>query len=569
MEPSRGCPFMEDSFTRFASQSNVYGLAALPGAARGGGRGQEDSVGAGLGQEGVGGSAGAEAEELKGAGPEGGGLVRGAPKGLPGVALGGAQWGSEAGGAAMGLGVPVPPGQEGALRPGWVGGGGPGGLLAATLKGKVIYFRYQDLRQKLRPVARELQFTYIPVDAEIVSIDTFNKSPPKRGLVVGITFIKDSGDKASPFLNIYCDYEPGSEYNLDSIAQSCLNLELQFTPYQLYHAEVQVGDQTETVFLLSGNDPAIHLYKENEELHQFEEQPVENLFPELKELPSNVLWLDVFNIPNSGQRITAFGCQSGYIRVSRVEPAGRELGPPWEAPPLHHWLISVPSSSPSTQVVLQSWSIQQDGPVSKVLVFALPTPCRPGDLAGAAAPNGSPGSHGQSYSVLVTSTIELSVVYRNVLQSGLEDQLVLPLSDQYDSVLCALVTDVNFDCEPEILLGTYGQELLCYKYQVSNAHISGTAGPQPDGEFHLLWQRTFPSPLLSMEYVDLTCDGLCELAVVCLKGLHILQHSLTQTAQCLLGRLRSKAANQAAQPSVWEQPRGIKSQDGDQGAPKE
>uniref|UniRef100_A0A8D0DMN2 Kaptin, actin binding protein n=1 Tax=Salvator merianae TaxID=96440 RepID=A0A8D0DMN2_SALMN len=153
MEPSRrGCPFSEDSFTRFSSQSNVYGLAA-------------------------------------------GGLL----------------------------------------------GDGPGGLLAATLKGKVIYFRYQDLRQKLRPVARELQFTYIPVDAEIVSIDTFNKSPPKRGLVVGVTFIKDSGDKASPFLNIYCDYEPGSEYNLDSIAQSCLNLELQFTPFQLYHAEYVCG----------------------------------------------------------------------------------------------------------------------------------------------------------------------------------------------------------------------------------------------------------------------------------------------------------------------------------------
>lgn len=32
----------------------------------------------------------------------------------------------------------------------------------------------------------------LPVDAEIVSIDTFNKSPPKRGLVVGITFIKVS-----------------------------------------------------------------------------------------------------------------------------------------------------------------------------------------------------------------------------------------------------------------------------------------------------------------------------------------------------------------------------------------
>lgn len=35
-------------------------------------------------------------------------------------------------------------------------------LLAATLKGKVVCFRYQELQQKVRPVAKEVQFTYIP-----------------------------------------------------------------------------------------------------------------------------------------------------------------------------------------------------------------------------------------------------------------------------------------------------------------------------------------------------------------------------------------------------------------------
>uniref|UniRef100_A0A8C0GHU3 Kaptin, actin binding protein n=1 Tax=Chelonoidis abingdonii TaxID=106734 RepID=A0A8C0GHU3_CHEAB len=327
-------------------------------------------------------------------------------------------------------------------------------------------------RLKLRPVAREAK--------TIVSIDSFSKSPPKRGLVVGITFIKDSGDKASPFLNIYCDYEPGSEYNLDSIAQSCLNLELQFTPFQLYHAEVHVGDQPETVFLLSGNDPCIHLYKENKGLHQFEEQPVQNLFPELQELPSNVLWLDVCNIPGSGRRLTAFGCQSGYVRVAQVEQASRE--------------------------VLQSWSIQQDGPISKVLVFRLPSSESDPEIPALC---------------LVTS---LTVPPRDVLTHGLADQLTLPASDQHDSVLCALVTDVDFDGAPEILLGTYGQvgELLCSSL--------------PAGEFHLLWKRSFPSPLLSMEYTDLTCDGLCELAVVCLKGLHVLQVTAEEKILRALGQ---------------------------------
>ncbi|XP_031790747.1 KICSTOR complex protein kaptin [Piliocolobus tephrosceles] len=289
------------------------------------------------------------------------------------------------------------------------GAGGRGELLAATLKGKVLGFRYQDLRQKIRPVAKELQFNYIPVDAEIVSIDTFNKSPPKRGLVVGITFIKDSGDKGSPFLNIYCDYEPGSEYNLDSIAQSCLNLELQFTPFQLCHAEV-----------------------------------------------------------------------------------------------------------------LQLWSVLQDGPISRVIVFSLSAPKETKDRPAQ-----------DEYSVLVASMLEPAVVYRDLLHRGLEDQLLLPGSDQFDSVLCGLVTDMDLDGRPEVLVATYGQELLCYKYQGPESGL-----PEAQHGFRLLWQRGFSSPLLAMAHVDLTGDGLQELAVVSLKGVHILQHSLIQASELVLTRLR-------------------------------
>nr|XP_033812253.1 KICSTOR complex protein kaptin isoform X2 [Geotrypetes seraphini] len=359
------------------------------------------------------------------------------------------------------------------------------------------------------------------MDAEIVAIDTFSKSLPKRGLVVGITFIKDSGDKASPFLNIYCDYEPGSEYNLDSVAQSCLNLELQFTPFQLCHAEIQDGDKQETVFLLSGNDQQIHLYKENEDLHQFEEQPVENLFPELKDLPSNVLWMDVYNLPSSTCRITAFGCQSGFVSLSHVDQ--------------------------TTRVVLQSWTIQQDGPISRVLIFCLASCCLREEVRSSVLEATWEREHQpQDFNLLVTSSIELSVVYRNVLKKGLQEQLLLPESDQYDCVLCALVTDVDFDGVQEILLGTYGQELLCYKYWTLAGPAQGTTYPtalcQSEGEFRLLWKRSFPSPLLSMAYLDLTCDGLCELVVVSLKGMHILQHSLAQAAQCVLQRLGQKVA---------------------------
>ncbi|XP_028278181.1 KICSTOR complex protein kaptin [Parambassis ranga] len=394
-------------------------------------------------------------------------------------------------------------------------------LLAATLKGKVLCFRYQELQQKVRPVAKEVQFTYIPVDAEIVSIDAFNKSSPKRGLVVGITFIKDSGDKATPFLNIYCDYEPGSEFNLESIAQSCLNLELQFTPFQLYHTEVQCADgSSETVFLLSGHDQRIHLYKENASLHQFEEQPVERLFPELQQLPSNVLWLDMLSIAGS-RRLSAFGCQNGCVGLALVNQTGPE--------------------------VLQSWRVQFDSPISTVLLF--PLICQ----TEATQPSREKSVKAEGYNLLVTSTIEMAVVYRDVQERGLTKSTCLSESDQWDAVLCALVIDLDFDGQKEVLLGTYGQELLCYKFQP--AEIGG------DGQFQLQWRQSFKSPLLSILYLDLTGDGLRELAVLTLKGLHILQHSLTSTADLVLERLAqrvsaltagSKLESEAAQHSEEE-----------------
>ncbi|XP_056141054.1 KICSTOR complex protein kaptin [Lampris incognitus] len=375
-------------------------------------------------------------------------------------------------------------------------------LLAATLKGKVVCFRYQDLQRKIRPVAKEVQFTYIPVDAEIVSIDAFNKSLPKRGLVVGITFIKDSGDKATPFLNIYCDYEPGSEFNLESIAQSCLNLELQFTPFQLYHTEVQCKDGgSETVFLLSGHDQRIHLYKENASLHQFEEQPVERLFPELQELPSNVLWLDVLSIPD-GRRLSAFGCQNGCVGLALVDQRGPEI--------------------------LQSWRIQQDSPISTVLLFPLNCQTEPNKTTE------EKNVETQCYNLLVTSTIEMAVVYRDVQERGMSHPVCLSESDQWDAVLCALVIDLDFDGQKEVLLGTYGQELLCYKFQQP---VRGTSG-----QFQLLWRRSFKSPLLSIIYLDLTGDGLRELAILTLKGLHIMQHSLTCTAELVLQRLAKRVS---------------------------
>lgn len=53
--------------------------------------------------------------------------------------------------------------------------------------------------------------------------------------------------------------------------------------------------------------------------------------------------------------------------------------------------------------------------------------------------------------------ISLLVIYSNVIDRGLADILMLPDSDAFDTVNCALVTDIDFDGKQEIILGTYGQ----------------------------------------------------------------------------------------------------------------
>jgi hypothetical protein len=88
---------------------------------------------------------------------------------------------------------------------------------------------------------------------------------------------------------------------------------------------------------------------------------------------------------------------------------------------------------------------------------------------------------------------------------------MLPHSEKFDSVVCARVADIDLDGNNEILLGTYGQELLVYK-----------EAPQPSNEYELCWKRGFTHPLMALETVDITMDGIFEVVALSMFGLHIL-----------------------------------------------
>lgn len=102
-------------------------------------------------------------------------------------------------------------------------------------------------------------------------------------------------------------------------------------------------------------------------------------------------------------------------------------------------------------------------------------------------------------------------VSRNVKGQGLSNILELPSSASGDAVLCGIIADLDLDGVVEIVLGTYGRQLLVYKWHTNSWDLKAT--------------RTLPHPVHSLHYLDVTGDAVRELLILTPKGLHVFQVS--------------------------------------------
>lgn len=375
-------------------------------------------------------------------------------------------------------------------------------ILIASISRKVFSFEYVSTEGFLKPTVREVTFTYIPSAAEIISIDAFNKSCANDDFVIGITIIKPSSDhKTETYFNIYSEWEPSAVFNLESVSQNCLILELDFIPYQLYHTTVLLnGDieySKEVVWLLSGSDDRIHIFREDRVNHCYSEVKIEDYFPELMLPPSIVLWMDIQYNSDFTQRVSAYGCECGFMKLSIVNPMHNEI--------------------------LSYWTMEFDGSISSLCLFNLESKLkRPEFVQGKENGNEPKPS---SINLLVANTSQSSFVFMDVARCGLSNLHRLQGSREFDAVLCSSVADVDMDNNKEILLGTYGQELLIYKY-VNKLWV-------------LYGQRTFANPIHSLMYVDVTGDGVRELVILSLRGVHILQHDPELVSKILAERFQN------------------------------
>jgi len=379
-------------------------------------------------------------------------------------------------------------------------------VLVSSLRRRVFSLEYSSSSGEIIPTSKEVEFTYIPGAAEIISIDTFSISKKNNDFVVGITLIKNQENQMVHYFNVYSDWDP---MNSESLAQYCLSLELQFMPYHLYHTKLYHNEKWETVFLLSGNDKQVHLFLEENNHTYAENHNLDETFPEFNDLPSIVLWMDIV-YTNDNVRMTAFGCEDGYIRASLVDI--------------------------NKNVINDSWNIYHDGPISCVKWFTLSdTPSLPTGLGSTTIKDNfkheDKCERKNNYHLLIGNTFEPTVVYYHVEKNGFNNQYILPNSDKFDCVTSCCIADIDMDGQNEILLGTYGQDVLAYKFDTNPSESN------PGNGYYLMWSHHFSHPILSLDYVDITGDGLNELVVMSTRGIHVLQHDLSEAKEICLSRL--------------------------------
>lgn len=425
------------------------------------------------------------------------------------------------------------------------------------------------------PEVKDLQFTYIPSGAEILSIDAFKRSGHSHDFVIGITIIKlqsnDSTGSAGvaesgsggggQYLNIYSDWEQpqgsgnySTGFFLENLSQSCLSIELEFIPYQLTHCEIPLrrtygASNVETVWVLLGSDQRAHIYIEDRLSHSYvdakDEEILQAIFPELdKACPSVPIWIDFYHLHETRRRLTAIGCEDGELLL---------------------WLVDL-NYTPAK--ITFSYQAEFEGSISQVKFYRqYEDQLRP--------PNGLEklddfSSEVSGINLLAVSSISPSVVYENVLEQGLSSFRILARSDDYDVTTCATVADIDFDGEKEILLGTYGQEILAYKLVEKMEEVKKTTQPvseerkeeeeveaetnddvaeiekpaeEPEMKlvlkWELIWTRGFNAPILSVNSLDLTGDGVEEIAIATTRGLQVLQHDVKKVQQLLFDRFKN------------------------------
>lgn len=404
-------------------------------------------------------------------------------------------------------------------------------VLVATSDCKIFCICYKSLKAH----TREVEFTYIPNGAKISSIGALKRGP--NDFIIGITHsLAPSGPKSATrqssgftsrdtgeygrtttyYFNIYASGSVATNFDLDYVAQGCQTLRLRCVPYHLFATELVTVVDSKKIrkpfWLLSGGDNAIHAFCEDKPYQSFAEIPIEDCYPELSKLPGLVLWIDVLNLEDDhigNSRAVALGFEDGTVR-------------------LYYSVLSLGSNK--YELVRESSFDDYTTIVPCVRLFKVKS-VKQSTLRHNLKTRGilkeSTNKSLEQLNLLAVSSTNPSLIFKDVIHSGLEKRIELPESQRLDCVVGSAIGDTNFDGLNELILGTHGRELLTYRYNFTTDN------------YQLAQVSELNYPVFALSIIDLTGDALNDLIILLASGILIMQANVKDVIEVCRRRIET------------------------------
>ncbi|CAH2000192.1 unnamed protein product [Acanthoscelides obtectus] len=259
------------------------------------------------------------------------------------------------------------------------------------------------------------------------------------------------------------------------------------------------------VFILSGNDNQVHIFKESSSEHNYRELEGNNFFPEFSKTPSPVVWIDIVYLNNFARRVTSFVCECGYVKLLVVDVKCNKL--------IYNFSTRFGNYIPRVQIYLEKDKTDLQ--------------CR-NEFIKCLADDKTDKTEDEEFilNLVVVNSILPAVMFHNVLKYGLSDYTTLPRLDNTTVLTSCEVADIDFDGEKELLIGNSAEEIMLLKRDKL-------------GDWYLEEVKKISGPILGVKYIDMDGDGVKDLVIFSTKGVHILQHDTAQLQKTIDSKLEN------------------------------
>ncbi|KAF9300869.1 hypothetical protein BGZ74_007407 [Mortierella antarctica] len=357
---------------------------------------------------------------------------------------------------------------------------------------------------------------------EIVSMDAFERVDDRGCQLVITVAIAKAEDQAQFEIRCYGANTFGTSIKDLFLGLPCSKdvqtIPVSWAPTKITHAPLD-DDPFEMAILVGGSDSCVHFYLQDESSGVYSEKSIESYFSVLSSFPYCeycVLSLTIKDYPTC--RVVAAGTQNGTLNLGIIprDPVTLKLD----------------------RANAKSHTIVLFAPITTLTIFTSRVQTHNAPAQDSHPPEG--------IHLLVTCAIEQVWVYSDIDTHGLLKRTDLAECSYHDSILAAHVMDADWDGHNELLIGTYGRQLMVFKglpsgqvpysnaayasshashlhqqhhlHQHHNYSLEKNDHTEPRGNFGMTWNRRFASPVYGISSADLNDDGLEELIITTLNG---------------------------------------------------